>query len=64
MRTSTEALRTDRALFALEQMGDAGRPLLYRLAEGVPEAEITQLARDALRRQKSGDTAPRDASAP
>jgi hypothetical protein len=52
MRTSTEALRTDRALFALEQMGDAGRPLLYRLAEGVPEAEITQLARAALKRRK------------
>jgi WD40 repeat protein len=44
--------QTDRALFALEQMGDAGRPLLYRLAEGVPEAEITQMARAALKRRR------------
>jgi hypothetical protein len=33
-------------------MGDAGRPLLYRLAEGVPEAEITQMARAALKRRR------------
>jgi hypothetical protein len=52
MQEGPEALRIDRALFALEQMGDAGRPLLYRLAEGVPEAEITQMARAALKRRK------------
>ena len=47
-----EAVRADRAVFALEQMGEPGRALLYRLAEGVPEAEITQLARAALKRRK------------
>jgi WD40 repeat protein len=51
-REDPEALRSDRALFALEQMGEAGRPLLYRLAEGVPEAEITQMARAALKRRR------------
>ena len=64
LATSAESLRNDRAVFALEQMGEPGRALLYRLAEGVPEAEITQLARAALKRQKSGGTARRDVSAP
>jgi hypothetical protein len=45
-------VQRDRALFALEQMGDPGRALLYRIAEGVPEAEITQLARPALKRRR------------
>jgi WD40 repeat protein len=47
-----EAVRSDRAVYALEQMGEPGRALLYRLAEGVPEAEITQLARKALHRRR------------
>jgi WD40 repeat protein len=49
---SPEELRTDRALFALEQMGVVGRPLLQRMASGVPEAEHTQLARQALKRDR------------
>jgi WD40 repeat protein len=64
LKTGPEAHRAARAIFALEQMGDAGRGLLYRLAEGVPEAEITQLARASLERQKTGGTARRNAPAP
>jgi hypothetical protein len=47
--TDPAMVQRDRALFALEQMGEPGRALLYRIAEGVPEAEITQLARPALK---------------
>jgi hypothetical protein len=40
-------------LFALEQMGEVGRPLLQRMASGVPGAELTQTARRALKRDLS-----------
>ena len=50
--TDPAMVQRDRALFALEQMGEPGRALLYRIAEGAPEAEITQLARAALNRRR------------
>jgi RNA polymerase sigma factor (sigma-70 family) len=46
-----EGGRTERALEVLERIGDrTARNLLRRLAEGAPEAWLTELAREGLRR--------------
>ncbi|MGL4550447.1 MAG: hypothetical protein ACRC33_04610, partial [Gemmataceae bacterium] len=47
-RDGSDALREDRAVMALGQMGEAGRPVLRRLAAGAVGAEKTESARRAL----------------
>jgi WD40 repeat protein len=48
-----DTLRDHRAIFVLEQL--EAKALLYRLAEGAPDAELTHAARAALQRLKDRD---------